>query len=125
VAPADLSAGVMEFLRFEEKKGYFIWAHADEVCFVKSADHYIKALIKCYDHFKWMTRHSTIKELLDMLPAENFIWLNKFYLLNLDYFSDINTSEKIIFLKNNFSISVPHRISPFLLHLLQNRAHRF
>ncbi|HVZ96639.1 MAG TPA: LytTR family DNA-binding domain-containing protein [Chitinophagaceae bacterium] len=119
IAAGDLSENRMEFMRFEEKKDHFIWAHADELCFVKSADHYIKALIQCGDHFKWMTRHSTLKELLDILPAEHFIRLNKFYLLNLDHFMRISIQEKIIFLKNDFAIPVPHRISPFLLHLLK------
>lgn len=110
---------ITEFMRFEEKKDHFTWVHADEICFVKSADHYIKGLIHCGGNFKWMTRHSTIKELLDILSAENFIRLNKFYLLNLNHFSHIDLSEKIIFLKDDFSIPVTHRISPYVYHLLK------
>jgi DNA-binding LytR/AlgR family response regulator len=116
----DTKPTIMEFLRFEEKKELFVWAHADEICFVKSADHYVRSLIKCGELFKWMTRHSTIKELHDVLSDDNFIRLNKFYLLNLDFFSHINETGKIIFLKDNFSIPVTHRISPFMLHLLKN-----
>lgn len=111
---------VTEFMRFEEKKDLFIWADADEICFVKSADHYIKALIKSGDGFKWATRHSTVKELLQNLDSENFIRLNRFYLLNLTYYSHIDQSNKTIFLKNNFSVEVPHRISPYLLHMLKH-----
>ena len=43
----DLVPTSIEFIRFEEKKERYIWAHPDEICFVKSADHYVKSLIKC------------------------------------------------------------------------------
>ena len=112
--------GIIEFIRFEEKKDHFVWVHANEICFVKSADHYIKALIQCGGYFKWMTRHSTIKELLEGLIGENFIRLNKFYLLNLDYFSHINETGISIFLKDDVSIPVNHRISPYMLHSLKS-----
>jgi DNA-binding LytR/AlgR family response regulator len=109
-----------EFIRFEEKKERYIWAHPDEICFVKSADHYVKSLIKCGNQKKWMCRHSTLKELLGILPEGNFIRLNKFYLLNLNYFSHINESEKLLYFNDDFSIAIPHRISPFLRHLLKS-----
>ena len=67
-----------------------------------------------------MTRHSTLKELIDILPAGNFIRLNKFYLLNLNYFSYINEIQKLLYFENEFSIVIPHRISPFLLRLLKS-----
>jgi len=109
-----------EFIRFEEKKERYIWAHPNEICFVISADHYVKSLIKCGNQKKWMIRHSTLKELFDILPADNFIRLNKFYLINQNYFSRVNESEKILYLNDNFPIPVPHRISPYVLHLLNN-----
>src|SRR5258706_16275913 len=71
-----------QLIRFEEKRERYIWAHPDEIIFVISADHYVKSLIKCGKQMKWMSRHSTIKELLAILSADNFIRLNKFYLLN-------------------------------------------
>ena len=116
----DLSPTSIEFIRFEEKKERYIWAHPDEICFVKSADHYVKSLIKCGNQKKWLTRHSTLKELLDILPEGIFIRLNKFYLLNLNYFSHINEIEKLLYFKDDSSIAIPHRISPFLRHLLKS-----
>ena len=116
----DLAPTSIEFIRFEEKKERYIWAHPNEICFVISADHYVKSLIKCGNQKKWMTRHSTLKELFDILPADNFIRLNKFYLINQNYFSRVNESEKILYLNDNFPIPVPHRISPYVLHLLNN-----
>ena len=116
----DLSPNSTEFIRFEEKREKYIWAHPDEICFVKSADHYVKSLIKCGNQKKWLSRHSTLKELLDILPGGIFIRLNKFYLLNLDYFSHINECEKILYFNDNSSVAIPHRISPFLRHLLKS-----
>jgi len=110
----------IEFLRFEEKKEKYTWAHPDEIYFVISADHYVKTLINCGNKLKWMTRHSTLKELLYILPVENFIRLNKFYLLNLNYFSHINENKKLLYFINDFSIAIPHRISPFVRHLLKS-----
>ncbi|HWH63534.1 MAG TPA: LytTR family transcriptional regulator DNA-binding domain-containing protein, partial [Ginsengibacter sp.] len=110
----------IEFIRFEERKEKYIWAPPDEICFVKSADHYVKSLIKCGKEKKWMSRHCTLKELLLLLPDDNFIRLNKFYLLNKDHFSHIDENEKLLYFKDNFSISIPHRISPYLRHLLKN-----
>ena len=66
-----------------------------------------------------MTRHSTLKKLLDILPEDNFIRLNKFYLLNVNYFSHINENEKLIYFNDDFSIPIPHRISPYVRHLLK------
>lgn len=109
----------IEFIRFEEKKEKYTWAHSDEIYFVISADHYVKALINCGGKMKWMTRHSTLKELLTILPEVDFIRLNKFYLLNWKNFSRINESQKRLYFNNDFSIAVPHRISPFLNHLLK------
>lgn len=110
----------IEFIRFEEKKERYTWAHPDEIYFGISADHYVKTLINCEGKMKWMTRHSTLKELLAILPGGNFVRLNKFYLLNLDYFSHINKCQKLLYFINGFSIAIPHRISPFLSHLLKS-----
>jgi LytTr DNA-binding domain len=115
----EFSAPEPPLIRFEEKKEWYTWANPCEIIFVKSADHYVKALIKCGREKKWMTRHSTLKELLDILPEDNFIRLNKFYLLNRNYFSYMNENEKIIYLKEDFFIPVPHRISPYVRHLLK------
>jgi len=108
-----------QLIRFEEKKEQYIWAHPDEICFVKSADHYIKSLIQCSKEKKWMSRHCTIKELLDILPPDNFVRLNKFYLLNRNYFLNINETEKLLYLNDHFPIPVPHRISPYIRSLLK------
>lgn len=110
----------LDFIRFEEKKEIYAWANPDEIYFVISADHYVKTLINCGNKLKWMTRHSTLKELLYILPVENFIRLNKFYLLNLNYFSHINESKKLLYFINDFSVAIPHRISPFVRHLLNS-----
>ena len=117
---ADLTPTQIEFIRFEERKEKYIWAPPDEICFVKSADHYVKSLIKCGKEKKWMSRHCTLKELLLLLPDDNFIRLNKFYLLNKDHFSHIDENEKLLYIKDNFSISIPHLISPYFRHLLKN-----
>ncbi len=116
----DLVPANMEFIRFEERKEKFVWAHPDEIYFVKSADHYVKSLIKCGEQKKWMSRHSTLKELLDILSGGNFRRLNKFYLLNLDHFSHIDENERLLYFNDGSSISILHRISPFLCHLLKS-----
>lgn len=110
----------IEFIRFEEKKERYVWAHPDEIFFGISADHYVRTLINNGNKMKWMTRHSTLKEMLAILPAGNFIRLNKFYLVNLNYFSHINKGQKLLYFINGSSISIPHRISPFLSHLLKS-----
>ncbi len=115
-----IAARSKEFIRFEEKKERYTWAHPDDICFVKSADHYVKSLIKCGTQNKWMSRHCTLKELLAILPPANFIRLNKFYLLNRNHFSHINENEKILYFNDDFSIPIPHRISPYLRHLLKS-----
>ncbi len=118
VHASTLKSG-LEFIRFEEKKEQYTWVRPCEILFVKSADHYVKTLIKCGLQLKWMSRHNTLKELLNILPADDFIRLNKFYLLNLTHFSHINEKEKLLYFKNDFIIPIPHRISPYLSHLLK------
>ena len=106
-------------IRFEEKKDHCIWVSPDEIVFVVSADHYVKSLIKCRDQLKWVSRHCTIKQLLATLSKDNFIRLNKFYLLNQNYFSHIDEHKKILYLCNNFSIPILHRISPYISDILK------
>jgi DNA-binding LytR/AlgR family response regulator len=112
-------ADSVRYIRFEDRREKFAWIHADEICFVKSADHYVKAWISSGNHLKWMTKHSTLKELLQLLPPGKFIRLNKFYLLNLSFFSHFNEKQKILYFKNDVSIAIPHRISPFVRQLLE------
>lgn len=106
-------------VRFEEKKEHYVMVHPDKIMFVISADHYVKALIQCGNQDKWMTRHCTIKELHATLSTENFIRLNKFYLLNRNYFSGIDERGKKLYLLNDFSVPVPHRISRFILDMIK------
>jgi DNA-binding LytR/AlgR family response regulator len=120
VKPIEQKTKRVAVIRFEEKKEHFVWAHPDEIIFVISADHYVKSLIKCGKQNRWMIRHCTIKELLAILSSNNFIRLNKFYLLNRNHFACINESEKTLYLDDDSSISVPHRISRYVLDLLNN-----
>lgn len=106
-------------IRFEEKRESYIWAHPDEIIFVKSADHYVKSLINYGRQKKWMLRHCTLKELFIALPADNFIRLNKFYLINRNHFLRINENEKMLYLADEYSIPVPHRISRYVLDMLK------
>ena len=107
------------YMRFESKREKFAWIQPEEICFVKTADHYVKALVRNQSQLTWMTRHSTLKELLQLLPPGKFIRLNKFYLLNLSFFSHFNEKQKILYFKNDVSIAIPHRISPFVRQLLE------
>lgn len=105
-------------IRFEEKRESYIWATPDQVLFVKSADHFVMALIQCNDQKKWAIRHSTLKEMHAILHYSQFIRLNRFYLLNRNHFLYINEKDKLLYLDDDFCIPVPHRISPFVLALL-------
>jgi DNA-binding LytR/AlgR family response regulator len=104
-------------IRFEVKREQYCWIHPDEIIFVISADHYVKSLINLGKEKKWMIRHATLKELIVDLPRQNFIRLNRFYLINLNFFSSIK--ERIIYLNDGYTIPVPHRISPYILSLLE------
>lgn len=105
----------LQLIRFEWKREWYEWVKPDDICFVISADHYVKALINCENKPKWMSRHCTIKELIAILSMSNFIRLNRFYLLNCNYFTHLDERKKILFLKNGFFIPVPHRIPPYIL----------
>jgi DNA-binding LytR/AlgR family response regulator len=118
-APTNTSLRVdgTRLIRFEAKKEDYCWVEPGKILFVTSADHYIKSLIQHETQKKWMIRHSTIKDLLDILNHGQFIRLNKFYMLNLDHFSHIDESEKILYLNDGYSIPIPHRISPFMIDM--------
>jgi DNA-binding LytR/AlgR family response regulator len=107
-------------IRFEARKENYCWVEPEKILFVTSADHYIKSLIQHETQKKWMIRHSTIKDLLGILKQAQFIRLNKFYMLNLDHFSHIDEDEKILYLDDGYSISIPHRISPFMINMLKD-----
>lgn len=111
-----------ELIRFQEKKERYYWAQPDDIIFVKSANHYVRSLVQCRTQKKWMNRYCTVKEILTMLPTDSFIRINRFYIINRKYFSHIDENEKLLYLDNGFSISIPHRISPFILHLLRGNS---
>jgi DNA-binding LytR/AlgR family response regulator len=104
----------------KQKKKITAGSNPGKILFVTSADHYIKSLIQHETQKKWMIRHSTIKDLLGILSHGQFIRLNKFYMLNLDHFSHIDESEKILYLDDGYSIPIPHRISPFMIDMLKD-----
>ena len=106
-------------IRFEETKGLYAWVTPDDIVFVKSADHYVRSLIQHGAQKKWMVRHTGIKELLTILTGPNFVRLNKFYLLNRNYFQHYNEDKKTLYLDGSFPVSIPHRISPYILDLLR------
>jgi DNA-binding LytR/AlgR family response regulator len=107
-------------IRFEVKKESFIWVHPDQIMFVKSANHYVNALVQNGSDKKWVTRHSTLKELLVSRSMSNFIRLNRFYVVNKKYFSHIDFRKKLLFLIGGTSIPVIHRISSFIIETLKD-----
>jgi DNA-binding LytR/AlgR family response regulator len=122
-APTDNSIKVPttgeELIRFEEKRGVYIWAKPEDILFVKTADHYVKTLIQHGNQKKWAIRHGTLKDLLAMLTHDHFVRLNKFYMVNLNHFLRSNENQKGIYLQDDFFVAVPHRISPYVLELLK------
>lgn len=102
-------------IRFAIKRESFIWVNPEAILFIKSADHYIKTLVQHENKKTWVIRHSTIKEISLLLNGNNFIRLNKFYVINKIYVSHIDECAKIVYLKDGFPISLTHRVSPFIL----------
>ena len=107
-------------IRFEEKKDTHIWIPPKDIIFVKSADHYIRTFVLHNTVKKWAIRHCTIKDILGLLPDKDFIRLNRFYVLNLNYYSHANDDHKTIYLQDGITLPVPHRISPFIIQMLKN-----
>jgi len=106
-------------IRFAEKKEFFIWAQPIDILFLKSADHYVKSLIRCGTQKKWAIRHGTIKDIIAILPNRDFIRLNRFYVLNLNHFSYLDEDKQMLYLNDGFSIPISHRVSPFLVDRLK------
>ena len=112
----DIGSGL---IRFEAKKESFIWVHHDQIMFVKSADHYVNALVQNGLDRKWIMRHSTLKDFLVLLTTSNFIRLNRFYIVNRKHFSHIDFQNKLLYLLDGSSIPVTHRISSFLIKTMK------
>jgi len=106
-------------VRFEERKETFIWAHQDEIRFVKSADHYISALIQQDQQMKWMVRHSTLKELLAIVSSGDFVRLSRFYVINRKFYSHTDLKLKILYLTDGTPVPLAHRISPFVVETIK------
>jgi len=119
-AASKVGKAGIELIRFEEKKDVYIWVQPEDILFIKSADHYVKSLIQSGTQKKWTIRHCTIKDMVTILTCGHFIRLNKFYVLNCDHFSCINENERILYLDDDFSIPVPHRISRYVIDLIKN-----
>lgn len=108
----------LPLIRFASIKENYIWVQQEEILFIKSADHYVKTLVQHQNIKKWVIRHSTIKDIFLLLNRNNFIRLNKFYVVNKNQVSHISDCAKIIYLKDGFPISMSHRVSPFVLNML-------
>jgi DNA-binding LytR/AlgR family response regulator len=106
-------------LKFSVKRESFIWVDPDKILFIKSADHYVKTLLLHENSRKWTTRHSTLKEILAELMTDQFIRLNKFYVINKKYVSHIDEVAKVIYLQDGFPVLFEHRISPFILSMFR------
>jgi len=109
-------------IRFMDKRESFIWIRPGEILFIKSADHYVKTLVQHGNIKKWTIRHSTLKEILKLLTQNDFIRLNKFYIINRNFISHLDENAKTIYLLDGFPISITHRISPFILGMFQYEA---
>lgn len=109
-----------ELLRFEERRGIYVWVQPEEILFIKTADHYVKSLIQHDRQKKWMIRHCTMKDLLAILTYGHFIRLNKFYVINRKRFSYIDKHKKTLYLDDGFSIPISHRVSNFIIDMLKN-----
>lgn len=108
-----------ELIRFEEKRGVYIWVKPEDIMFVKTADHYVRTLIKRGAQKIWAIRYGTLKDLLTLLTHDHFVRLNKFYMLNLNHFQCANENQRGIYLQDDFFVAVPHRISPYVLDILK------
>jgi DNA-binding LytR/AlgR family response regulator len=109
--------GIKRF-RFEDKNKSYLWVCPDQILFIKSADHYVKSLVLYETQATWTIRHSTIKDLMFMLPRDSFIRLNKFYALNRRHFSYYDEVKKLLYFKDGYSIPISHRISRFVIDAL-------
>ncbi len=118
--PLRVSDAETVLIRFEVRKESFIWVHPDQILFVKSANHYVSALVQNGSDKKWVTRHSTLKEFLVSLTIGNFIRLNRFYAVNRKHFSHIDFHKKLLFLMGGTSIPVIHRISTFIIETMKD-----
>jgi DNA-binding LytR/AlgR family response regulator len=114
----DLAVPSSKLIRFEGQKKDYLWVQPGDILFIKSADHYVKALIQQGTQKKWTMRHCTIKDLTSILSDNDFIRLNKFYMINRTRFSHIDETNKILFLDDGFSVPISHRISRFIINLL-------
>lgn len=106
-------------IRFEAEKKTYLWIQPEHILFIKSADHYVKALVQHGTQKRWTMRHCTIKDLLAVLNYNQFIRLNKFYMINRRHFSHMDESSKVLFLNDGFSIPVSHSISRFVINILK------
>ena len=106
-------------IRFELGRDFYIRVNPDDILFAASADHYVKSMIYYGQRVNWAIKHRTLKDLLAVLPAEKFIRLNKFYLLNRNQFLYFDEPGKIFYFKHNISVPVIHRISPFILEMIR------
>jgi DNA-binding LytR/AlgR family response regulator len=122
VSPKSPTAGVANSqpIRFEAERKTYVWIHPEHILFIKSADHYVKALVQHANQKKWTMRHCTIKDLIAVLNYNQFIRLNKFYMINRAYFSHMDETGKMLILNDGFSIPVCHNISRFVIRLLKS-----
>jgi DNA-binding LytR/AlgR family response regulator len=109
----------LQLIRFTDRKESFAWVRPENILFVKSADHYVKALVSLEGEKKWMIRHSTLKGLLSLLTGTHFIRLNKFYVINRNEFSHMDEKGKMLYLTDGFSIAVSHRVAKYMTNSLR------
>ncbi|HYV91038.1 MAG TPA: LytTR family transcriptional regulator DNA-binding domain-containing protein [Chitinophagales bacterium] len=107
-------------LRFLAGSRQVAFARSNDILFVEIQDHLLLVHLAANAKVFVVTRHQSLKDFCSILPANSFLQLKRFYLINTGRITGAHPDEQWFEFDFKFRISYKHYISPVLLqHLAQ------
>lgn len=82
----------------------------DKILMASTVNHKVKVLVLTGKEHAWYERSGSLTKLLGLLTDKKFERVNKFYILNWDYFHGFNRKKKEITFTTKFTIRLSHTI---------------
>lgn len=93
------------------KRGEYVYARPNDIIMMESCDHWVKVYVTFNDSVKKTIRHNTLKDLLLLLPKNQFMRIGRFCAVNMHRLSGGNCNEQTFEFDFKVSIKLKRSVS--------------
>jgi DNA-binding LytR/AlgR family response regulator len=99
-----------DLFRLFVKNDEYVYARPNDIIMIESCDHLVKVYVAFSDKIKKTVRHDTLKNLLLLLPQNQFVRIGRFCAVNLHRLSGGNYNKQIFEFDFKVSIKLAHPV---------------